>query len=104
MPLSKLQTEILLILAEHRNPESYVAGASALNQNGPRYSGDIYIFHDQEEAVAQMAIADTALLVEHGFTFNWIIAHLDCVQYKKRKGRLRPPSEPPARGPVPLTP
>ncbi|KJU81962.1 hypothetical protein MBAV_005846 [Candidatus Magnetobacterium bavaricum] len=72
VPLSKLQTEILLILAEHRNPESYVAGASALNQNGPRYSGDIDIFHDQEEAVAQSAIADTALLVEHGFTFSWI--------------------------------
>ncbi|MBV6342030.1 N4-gp56 family major capsid protein [Candidatus Magnetobacterium casense] len=32
------------------------------------------------------------------------IARFDCVRYKKRKGRLRPPSEPPARGPVPLTP
>ncbi|KJR40321.1 hypothetical protein MCHI_003746 [Candidatus Magnetoovum chiemensis] len=72
VPLSKLQTEILLILAAHRNPESYVAGASALNQDSPRYSNDIDIFHDQEEAVAQAAIADTTLLAEHGFICNWV--------------------------------
>jgi hypothetical protein len=68
VPLFKLQTEILRLLAEHRSPESYVAGATALNQNGPRYSGDIGIFHDREEAVAQTAAADAALLNENGFT------------------------------------
>ncbi|MBF0488911.1 MAG: hypothetical protein HQK98_12210 [Nitrospirae bacterium] len=72
MPLSKLQTEILHLLATHRNPESYVAGASALNQNSPRFSGDIDIFHDREEAVAQTSNEDTVLLAEHGFTFDWL--------------------------------
>ena len=72
MPLSKVQSEILLLLAAHRNPESYVAGATALNWDGPRYSGDIDIFHDREEGVAQAAIADTALLAEHGFTVQWL--------------------------------
>ena len=34
MPLSKVQTEILSLLAAHRNPEGYEAGASALNRDG----------------------------------------------------------------------
>jgi len=72
VPLSKLQTNILRLLAAHRNPESYVAGAAALNQHGPRFSGDIDIFHDREECVAQAAAADTALLIENGFAVNWL--------------------------------
>ncbi len=71
MPLFKLQSEILLLLASHRNPESYVAGAAALHQDGPRFSGDIDIFHDREDAVAQAAAADTALLAENGFDIQW---------------------------------
>ena len=59
MPLSELQIEILLLLASHRNPESYVAGAAALNQDGPRFSGDIDIFHDREEGVALASGSDT---------------------------------------------
>ena len=72
MPLSRLQTDILKLLAAHRNPESYVAGASALNRNGPRFSDDIDIFHDREEEVARAAEADTALLAERGFTVQWL--------------------------------
>ena len=52
MPLSDLQREILRLLAAHRNLESFVAGAVPLQQDGPRYSSDIDIFHDREEAVA----------------------------------------------------
>jgi hypothetical protein len=72
VPLSKLQGEILLLLASHRNPESYVAGATALHQDGPRFSGDIDIFHDREEAVAQASSADTTLLAENGFGIQWL--------------------------------
>ncbi len=57
MPLSELQVEILRLLAAHRNPESYVAGATVLNQDGPRFSGDIDIFHDREESIARAAEA-----------------------------------------------
>jgi hypothetical protein len=38
MLLSKIQTDILRLLAAHRDPESYVAGASPLNRDAPRYS------------------------------------------------------------------
>jgi hypothetical protein len=46
VPLSEIQREILLLLASRRNPESYVAGASVLNQDGQRFSADIDIFRN----------------------------------------------------------
>ena len=55
MPLSDLQTAILLLLAAHRKPESDGTGATALNHDGARFSDDIDIFHDREEAVAAAA-------------------------------------------------
>lgn len=72
MPLSRIQSEVLSILAGHRDPESYVAGAAALNVEGPRYSRDIDIFHDREEAVAQAAEADVALLIGRGYSVRWL--------------------------------
>ncbi|MBF0414217.1 MAG: hypothetical protein HQL79_00415 [Magnetococcales bacterium] len=72
MPLSQLQSDILVLLAKHRNPESYVAGATVLNRDGPRFSADIDIFHDQEESVAVASEADTGWLAENGFTIQWL--------------------------------
>lgn len=72
MPLSDLQRDVLAALAAQRSPESYVAGAVALNQDGPRYSRDIDVFHDREEAVARAAAADAALLVAAGFAIAWL--------------------------------
>jgi hypothetical protein len=71
-PPSNIQGETLSLLAAHRNPESYVARASALNRDGPRFSGDIDIFHDREESVAEAADADAALLVDNGFAVQWL--------------------------------
>lgn len=71
MPLSRLQTDILRLLASHRDPESYVAGSTPLNREAPRYSGDIDVFHDREELVAQAAEADAVVLQEHGYTLQW---------------------------------
>ena len=42
MPLSKIQSDILRLLAAHRNPESYVAGAVPINRDTSRFSDDIY--------------------------------------------------------------
>jgi len=56
VPLSRVQTEILRLLAAHRDPESYVAGAAPLNRDAPRISGDIDLFHDREERVAAAAL------------------------------------------------
>jgi hypothetical protein len=72
VPPSKVQTEILHLLAAHRDPESYVAGSTPLNRDAPRYSGDIDIFHDREERVAAAAEQDGGLLQEHGSILKWI--------------------------------
>jgi hypothetical protein len=72
VPLSKIQSEILRILAAHRDPESYVAGSTPLNRDTPRYSGDIDVFQDREERVAIAAAEDSALLEEHGYTLEWV--------------------------------
>jgi hypothetical protein len=68
VPLSKIQTEILRLLAAHRDPESYVAGSTPLTRYTTRYSGDIDVFHDREERVAHAAQDGTALLEESGYT------------------------------------
>lgn len=72
MPLSKIQTAILRLLAAHRDPESYVAGSTPLNQNAPRYSDDIDVFHDREERVARAAAEDSSLLEQHGYRLIWM--------------------------------
>jgi len=72
VPLSKIQGEILRILAAHRDPESYVAGSTPLNRDTPRYSGDIDVFHDREERVAIAAAEDSAFLEEHGYALEWL--------------------------------
>jgi hypothetical protein len=71
MPLSKIQSDILRLLAASRDPESYVAGSTPLTRVTPRYSGDIDIFHDREERVGQAATQDIAVLQEHGYAVKW---------------------------------
>jgi hypothetical protein len=72
VPLSKIQTDVLRLLAAHRDAESYVAGSTPLNRDAPRYSGDIDVFHDREERVARAAEQDGALLKEHGYLLEWL--------------------------------
>jgi len=72
MPLTKVQSRILRLLAVHRNPESYVAGSTPLNRDQPRISEDIDIFHDREERVAQAAEEDAAALQTEGFDVTWL--------------------------------
>lgn len=63
--------DVLRLLAAHRDPESYVAGSTPLNQNAPRFSGDIDVFHDREERVARAAQEDAALLEEQRYALEW---------------------------------
>ena len=72
MPLSRIQTDILRLLAAHRDPESYVAGATPLNRDAPRISADIDVFHDREERVAAAALDDTQTLAAAGYGVAWL--------------------------------
>jgi hypothetical protein len=77
VPLSRLQSDVLLLLASHRDPESYVAGSTPLNWNTPRFSGDIDLFHDREERVTRAVEEDTAVLRDQGFTLQWLRRELN---------------------------
>jgi hypothetical protein len=72
VPLSKIQSEVLRLLASHRDPESYVAGSSPLNRDTARYSGDIDVFHDREERVSSAALADAKTLDAAGYSVRWL--------------------------------
>src|ERR1700730_16910798 len=62
VPLSRIHTAVLRLLASHRNPESYVAGSTPLNRDALRFSADIDVFHDREELVARASTEDAAVL------------------------------------------
>jgi hypothetical protein len=71
MPLSKLQSHVLCVLAAGRSPDSYIAGGVALNREGPRFSDDIDIFQDSEQRLEAAAIADEKALTEAGLKLTW---------------------------------
>lgn len=72
MPLTKLQSSVLRLLAAQRSPDSYIAGGIALNREGPRFSSDIDIFQDSEERLETAADADAAILQKAGLTLTWL--------------------------------
>jgi hypothetical protein len=72
VPISKLQSDILRLIAANRDPESFVAGGVPVNREGPRVSADIDIFHDREDRVAAAALADAKLLTDAGYDVIWL--------------------------------
>ena len=71
MPIGKFQSEVLRALAAQRSPDSYIAGGVAINREGPRFSGDIDIFHDSEARLESAAKADAAALTAAGYGVTW---------------------------------
>jgi hypothetical protein len=69
VPLTKLQSHALRVLAAGRSPDSYIAGGVAINREGPRFSGDIDIFQDSEDRLA--AAAEAKALTEAGLKLSW---------------------------------
>ena len=73
MPLDALQSAVFAALRSRRQPDSHVAGASALNRDphSPRYSEDIDFFHDAATIVDDNADADAEVLKAEGFGVSW---------------------------------
>ncbi len=63
MPLTKLQSYVLRLLAKERGP--------ALNREGPRFSGDIDIFQDSERRLESAVAADAKALADAGLAVSW---------------------------------
>ncbi len=70
MPLTAIQSEALKAISANRSPESHIAGGIALNfaPGSPRFSEDIDIFHNVEEAVVKASDLDVRCLESAGFT------------------------------------
>ena len=69
MPLTSFQVAVLQVLAPNRSRESFVAGGIALNAHeAVRWSADVDVFHDAEEAVVCASDADLATLYALGYT------------------------------------
>ena len=69
MPLTPFQSEVLRLLARNRSPESYVAGGIALNAGkNIRWSDDVDVFHDAEEAVILSSERDVQTLTQAGYS------------------------------------
>lgn len=75
MPLSDAQAETLKRIAVHRSPESYVAGATVIHreEDTPRFSQDLDLFHDVAESVAHSAETDAETLRSAGYAFSWLL-------------------------------
>lgn len=72
MPVTRIQSDILKIIARHRDQESFVAGGVPINRDGPRYSKDIDIFHDRMQRIAEAAENDRTVLEAQGFVVMWL--------------------------------
>ena len=86
MPITKVQSEILLLLASHRDPQSFVAGSIPINKDGPRYSQDIDIFHASVDQVAPSARRDIETLANAGYAVQQIRQLPAIVSYEVRWG------------------
>jgi hypothetical protein len=74
MPITPFQRAVMQLLAAKRQPDSNVAGGSAINRSdkSPRNSADIDIFHDVADSVFAAARADAAVLANAGYTIEWL--------------------------------
>lgn len=75
MPISDIQAKILKLIAVHRSPESYLAGATVIHRDAdtPRFSQDLDFFHDIADSIAQSADQDTATLRRAGYEVLWLL-------------------------------
>lgn len=75
MPITAFQHQVLALLRQNRNPNSYVAGGIAIHrsEHSTRYSNDIDFFHDTDEAVSTCYNSDRALLSAHGYGVRLLI-------------------------------
>lgn len=84
MALTNFQRSVCRLLADHRiaSGESYVVGASALNEliAASRVSMDIDLFHDTEEALEVSWDADRHVLETHRFEVRVIRARRSFVE------------------------
>lgn len=88
MPITKFQREVLLLLKQNRNPNSYVAGGVAIHRSDTslRHSNDIDFFHDTDEAVTAGARSDRTVLQKNEYEIITLIEQPSFVRAVVRRG------------------
>ncbi len=67
MALTRLQQDVMAVIAANRSESSYMAGGAVLNRDWFRVSDDLDIFHDTDEEIVATAKADISALEAAGF-------------------------------------
>lgn len=72
MPLGEFEKTVLRLIAANRNPDSFIGGATVLNQAPAtiRSSRDVDIFHDASDALESAVATDSRTLEQAGFTVD----------------------------------
>jgi predicted nucleotidyltransferase component of viral defense system len=88
MPLTEFQRTVLRLLRKQRNPNSYVAGGTAIHRspNSKRYSNDIDFFHDTDEAVITSSQSDIEHLQNVGYSVEKLIHQPSFIRVVIAKG------------------
>lgn len=93
MALTEFQRVVCRIIATNRvaSGESYLAGASALNEliGAARVSRDVDLFHDTADAVDAAWVADRALLEGEGFAVQVVLERPSFVEAEISRGADR---------------
>lgn len=67
MPVTPFQAAVLRTVSPNRSPASFVAGGVALNAHeSVRWSANVDVFHDAEDAVIRASEADLTTLESAG--------------------------------------
>ncbi len=92
MPLTRIQKDVLSLLAENRSPESHLAGATGIHigSKTTRYSHDLDIFHASEEAVASAYSKDSTRLTNAGYSLELMLSQPGFIRavIRNETGRL----------------
>lgn len=75
MPITEFQKNVIKLISQFRNPNSYVAGGVAIHRHekSSRYSNDIDFFHDTDESVVFSFNKDFDLLTAHAYQIDIIV-------------------------------
>ena len=88
MPIGHFEKEILTLLAGNRGPDSYIGGATVLNQSpdSPRTSEDIDVFHETETAVGRCSTRDMEALDQSGYRVDTLFRTPTFCRARVQKG------------------
>lgn len=91
MPLGDFEREVLQVMAANRHPDSFIGGATVLNQapSSLRTSKDIDVFHDVPAALEAAVAADRGALAAAGFAVEVGRAFPGFVRAMVRRGEQR---------------